>query len=195
MNLSQYSGSLALVNYCNLFGGATLTLYSGTMPASPETALSGNTALVSFTFGAPAFTGVPSTSGGFDKLSASFVSTSASPSNSGTASFARATFANAIWTASHAYSRGDIVSNNSNYYVCTVAGTSAGTGGPTTQTYGIADGTAGWDFIAGTASTGSTVLADFTVGTASTDIVIGNTAIQVGTSVTITSFLLQIPVV
>lgn len=195
MNLSQYAGALALVGYTNLYGGATLTVYSGTQPASPETALSGNTALVAFTFSSPAFTGVPSTAGGFDKLTASFSSNSANPTNTGTATFARATFTGNAWQSTHAYTRGTIVSNSSNYYVCTVAGTSASSGGPTTQAYGIVDGTAAWDFIGATASTGVTVLGDYTVGTSGTDIVIGNTNVQVGTSVTITSFALQIPVV
>lgn len=195
MNLSQYSGSLALVSYCNTYGGASLTLYSGTMPASPETSLSGNTALVAFTFATPAFTGVPTTSGGFDKLVASFTSTTANPTNTGTATFARAVFVSSVWSATHAYTRGTLVSNGSNYYVCTTSGTSAGSGGPTTQAYGIVDGTASWDYISATASVGSTVLADYTVGTSATDIVIGNIAVQVGTSVTITSFTIQIPIV
>jgi hypothetical protein len=196
MNLSQYSGSLALVAYTNLYDGATFTIYSGTQPASPETALSGNTALVTFTFSTPGFSGVPTTSGGFDKLVASFTSNTANPGNSGTASFGRAVFVTNTWTGSHAYARGAIVSNSSNYYVCTVGGTSAGSGGPTSQAYGIVDGTVGWDFISTTASVGSTVLADYTVGTTSGfDAQIGNTTVQIGTSVTITSFQLQIPVV
>lgn len=196
MNLSQYNGALALVAFANLFGGATLTIYSGTQPVSPETALSGNTALASYTFATPGFSGVPSTSGGYDKLLASFVSNSANPTASGTATFARATFASNVWASSHAYTRGAIVSANSNYYVCTVSGTSAGSGGPSTQTYGIVDNTAGWDYIGTTASTGVTVLADYTVGTTSGfDIQIGNTNVQVGTSVTITSWTVQIAVV
>lgn len=195
MNLSQYSGALALVGYTNLYGGATLTLYSGTMPVSPETALSGNTALVAFTFATPGFTGVPTTSGGFDKLTASFTSNSANPTNTGTATFARATFPSNAWQSSHAYTRGAIVSNSSSYYVCTVSGTSAGSGGPGTTAYGIVDGTAAWDYIGATASAGVTVLGDYTVGTSGTDIIIGNTNVQVGTSVTITSFILQVPVV
>ena len=139
---------------------------------------------------------MPSTSGGFDKLLSAFVSNSANPSNTGTATFARAVFTSNVWTGSHTYTRGSIVSNSSNYYVCSVGGTTASSGGPTTQAYGIVDGTAAWDFIGATASSGVTVLADYTVGTTSGfDVVIGNTNVQIGTSVTITSFTLQIPVV
>lgn len=195
MNLSQYSGALALVGYTNLYGGATITIYSGTQPTSAETALSGNTALVSFTFATPGFTGVPTTAGGFDKLLASFVSNIANPSNSGQASFGRAVFTSNLWTNSHAYARGAIVSNSSNYYVCTVSGTSAGSGGPSGQAYGIVDGTCGWDFISVTAAAGATVLGDYTVGTSvGFDLLLGNTNIQVGTSVTCTQLAIMVPI-
>ena len=53
------------------------------------------------------------------------------------------------WTASTAYSVGDMVQNdsNGNCYECVTAGTSAGSGGPTGTGSGIADGTAVWDYI------------------------------------------------
>lgn len=38
-----------------LMNGGTINLYSGTQPVNANTALSGNTLLVSFTFGSPAF--------------------------------------------------------------------------------------------------------------------------------------------
>jgi len=37
------------LNTASYFGGATLTIYTGTQPANPQTALSGNTALAAFT--------------------------------------------------------------------------------------------------------------------------------------------------
>jgi hypothetical protein len=87
------------------------------------------------------------------------------------------------------------VSNRSNYYVCTVPGTSAGSGGPSGQAYGIIDGTCGWDFVAVTSSTGATVLADFSVGTSvGFDFLIGATNVQVGTSVTCTQLAIMVPI-
>src|SRR6185295_12646844 len=53
----------------------------------------------------------------------------------------------AAWIASTAYVIGDWVTNSGNVYRCTVAGTSAGSGGPT-QTSGTAtDGTVTWIFV------------------------------------------------
>jgi hypothetical protein len=51
------------------------------------------------------------------------------------------------WAATTAYSVGNIVTNDSNIYVCTTAGTSAGAGGPTGTTDGIADNTVVWNFV------------------------------------------------
>ena len=116
-----------------LFNGGTLTFYSGTIPATPETALSGNTALCTFTFSATAF-GAPSLSGGYESGAGSFTSSSASPSAGGVVSFARAVESN-----------------------------------------------------------GTTVIADYTVGTSATDIIIVNTTVQTGVPVTISSFANRIP--
>lgn len=51
------------------------------------------------------------------------------------------------WATTHAYVAGDRRSNGGNCYVCTVAGTSAGSGGPTTEDDAITDGTVTWRFI------------------------------------------------
>lgn len=51
------------------------------------------------------------------------------------------------WQPSHAYSLGDKVINSSNIYVCTQAGTSAASGGPTGTGVGIVDGTCKWDYF------------------------------------------------
>lgn len=47
----------------------------------------------------------------------------------------------AAWAATHAYVIGDAVTNSGNFYVCTAAGTSAGSGGPTTTSNNITDNT------------------------------------------------------
>lgn len=58
------------------------------------------------------------------------------------------------WAATTAYNIGDWVENDTpnRIYICTVAGTSAGSGGPTGVTAGIIDGTVTWDFHAAQAT-------------------------------------------
>ena len=53
------------------------------------------------------------------------------------------------WAAATAYSVGDLVSNDSplNVYVCAIAGTSAGAGGPTGEGTAIVDNTVTWRFV------------------------------------------------
>jgi uncharacterized phage protein gp47/JayE len=51
------------------------------------------------------------------------------------------------WTAATAYAVGAKVRNNSNVYQCTVAGTSAGSGGPTTTANSITDNTVTWTYL------------------------------------------------
>ena len=135
MNLATASASAALAAVTTLLNGGTLVFYSGTQPITPETALSGNTALVTFTFAATAF-GAPSFSSPNEQATATFSASSVSPTAQGTATFAR-----------------------------------------------------------GLASNGTTVVADFTVGTTGTDIIIGNTGVQTGVPVTISSFILKVPAV
>ena len=52
------------------------------------------------------------------------------------------------WHASTAYdtAQNSMVENGGNFYTCTTAGTSAGSGGPTGTGTGISDGTCVWDF-------------------------------------------------
>ncbi len=50
------------------------------------------------------------------------------------------------WIAATGYLVGDYVLNSGNTYICTTAGTSAGSGGPTTTGTGITDGGCVWDF-------------------------------------------------
>lgn len=51
------------------------------------------------------------------------------------------------WTASTAYTVGQGVTNASRVYRCTTAGTSAGSGGPTTDATDITDGSAHWRYL------------------------------------------------
>lgn len=51
------------------------------------------------------------------------------------------------WAATTAYALGDRVTNSGNVYECSLAGTSAGSGGPSGTGTGEVDGTAEWDFL------------------------------------------------
>ena len=89
MNVAQINASAMLAASGNQLNGGTLLFYSGTQPASPETALSGNTLLCTFTFANPAF-GTPTFSGGLEQDVANFVANSVAPVAAGTVTFARA---------------------------------------------------------------------------------------------------------
>jgi hypothetical protein len=71
-----------------LCNSGTLVIYQGSQPATPETAIGANNDLVTFTFSSTAF-GSDSLSGGNEQATASFTSSSVSPTRSGTAGFAR----------------------------------------------------------------------------------------------------------
>ncbi len=135
MNFAKNTASVALAAACALLNGGTLTIYSGTMPTNPETALSGNTALLVYTFSSTAL-GAPSYTSPNEMAAASFVASSVNPSATGTASFARCV-----------------------------------------------------------KSDGTTVVMDLTVGTTATDIILGSTAIVLGTPVALSSFALGVPAV
>ena len=51
------------------------------------------------------------------------------------------------WAASTAYTVGQFRKNGGRVYVCTVAGASAGSGGPTGTGTGIADNTVTWNYV------------------------------------------------
>lgn len=55
--------------------------------------------------------------------------------------------ATVLWAPAFAYEVNDQVANGPNTYICTVAGTSAGSGGPTGTTTGITDGGVTWDWV------------------------------------------------
>lgn len=190
MFLASAYTALALYGISDMFNNATLTLYSGTPPATAETALSGNTQLVQYTFASTAFS-VVSTSGGYDVQTASFVSASVNGSNTGVATFARVDVVPTSWTATHAYVRGAVVSAGSNYYKCIVTGTS-GSSGPSGTSMGQLDGSTAWDYIGPT--TGGTTIAQLTVGTANADALLANTTITSGVPATITALRIKTPV-
>jgi hypothetical protein len=66
-------------------GGGTLVAYSGTAPAGPNEALSGNTALATFTFSAASAQGTPSAG----VMNLAFAATTVTASATGTATFFR----------------------------------------------------------------------------------------------------------
>lgn len=88
MNNARNTATVGLNAMNALCNGGTLTIYSGSMPASPQAALSGNVALATFTFAATAF-GTPTFNSNFMQATAAFVSASVNPLASGTAGFAR----------------------------------------------------------------------------------------------------------
>lgn len=89
MNAAQNSASVGLAAINALYNTGFLDVFSGTQPVTPETALSGNTLLVSGLFAASAFA-APAFSSGFQRSAATFSAASYAPVASGTASFARA---------------------------------------------------------------------------------------------------------
>ena len=134
MNLATASAAAGLTAINVLLNGGTFNFYTGSMPATPETATTG-TLLVSFTFSTTAF-GAYSFTGGFEQATASFTANSVNP---------------------------------------------------------VASGTVG--YVRGFRADGTTVVADYTIGTSGTDIVIGSTTISTGVPVTLSSFLQKIPAV
>lgn len=197
MNLATVTAINALTTVTNLLAGGRLTLYNGTLPATPETTIvSPSLEIAHFTFNSPAF-GTSTLAAPNEQQSASFVSSSVTPTRSDTVAFARATMLTAAWAGSGAYVLGQIVTNSSpsGLYLCLKGGTANPTGGPTGSTYpaaAIIDGTCVWSYI-GPAT--ATTVADFTVGTGLADITIGTTVLSTAIAVTITQFILQIPAV
>ena len=195
-NIATGPISLALEGYTGLYKNALLSIYSGAIPATAETALSSNILLCSFQFTSPPFLTVVS-SGGYTYQIGQFVSNSVAPVASGIASFARATFALAAshsgaWTTATPYTLGDIVTSNNSYWVCIVAGTSGGVAPLGANAMGVSDGVCAWNYI-NPVSAGQN-LGDFSVGlTSSSDLQVGNTTISTGTNVVLTSMRFQTP--
>lgn len=190
MNFAVNSATWASSKTLPLFAGGALTFYTGAQPSTPETALSGNTALCTFTFSAVPFGSASFTTPNVS-ATASFAATSVTPGASGTVTFARATLSAVAWAANTTYSQlYKLVTNGGNYYVNTKTGVSAASGGPTGTVVGIQDNTCQWDYYA-PATGQNNVLGDFSVGTAGTDIIIGNTGVTTTVNVTLTSLVLN----
>jgi hypothetical protein len=135
MNLATNTASVALAAATALLANGKLRFYSGTIPATPETAIGAQVLLSEFTFAATPF-GAPSFSAGLSSALGAFVAASLLPTTAGTVAFARAL-----------------------------------------------------------KSDGTTVVADFTVGTSGTDIVIANVGLVTTINVTISSLQMQLPAV
>jgi hypothetical protein len=88
MNAAKSAISTGLSALNALLNGGTLVIYSGGQPATPETALSGQVALLTYVFTTPAF-GTPAFSGGYMQALAGFVTNTVTPGVSGTAGWAR----------------------------------------------------------------------------------------------------------
>jgi hypothetical protein len=155
MNASQNMVSAALSAACATLNGGTLVFLSGTQPATPETALSGNTTLCTATYSATAF-GTPSFSSPNMQATGSFTAGSYTPTNAGTSTFARAYASNGTtaesdftvgsnWIASQAVVLGQYCYSSSNTYKCTTAGTSSTTTPSGTTTF--SDGTVTWTYV------------------------------------------------
>lgn len=134
MKIAAATGSAALNAVKALPDAGTLIIYSGTQPTNPDTAISGNTALATFTFSATSF-GSNSSSGGFQQATASFSASTVTAAATGTATFARLL-----------------------------------------------------------KTDGTTVVADVTVGTSGADVNLNSTSITSGGNVTLTSFVLKMPI-
>jgi hypothetical protein len=80
-DLLEHSG----VAVADQVGGGSLVIYSGTPPAGPNEALSGNTALATFTFGAATAQGAPSAG----VMNLNFNATTVTAAATGTATFFR----------------------------------------------------------------------------------------------------------
>lgn len=155
MNASQSGVSAALAAYCALFNGGSLVFLSGAMPASPETALSGNTTLCTATYSATAY-GTPAYTSPNMVATASFTAGSYTPTTAGTATFARGYKSDGTtaegdftvgsnWIASQAAVAGQYCLSSGNTYKCTTAGTSSTTAPSGTTTF--TDGNVVWTYV------------------------------------------------
>lgn len=135
MNLAQSAAITTLGALFPLLNSGTAVIYSGTMPATPETAATG-TVLATADFAATALSGSITYVSPDVQGSLAFTSTSISPAASGTAGYMRLF-----------------------------------------------------------ASGGTTAIADLTVGTSGTDVILGTTTISTGTTINITSAVLKLPAV
>ena len=183
MNTAQNTAGVAVSAAGALSNSGTLVLLNGTMPASPEAALSGNTTLATGTYSATAFGAASYTSGNMT-ITASFTG-NVNPAANGGCTFARAYESNgttvtadytvgSAWIASNVTAVGQFCTNSGNTYQCTAAGTTAASGGPTGTGTSITDGSVTWKYV------GAGQLFD---------LLMGNCNVQVGTAITFSQTL------
>lgn len=129
MNLAQISAAAAVSAVGALSNSGSAVCLSGTQPATPETALSGNTTLCTAIYSATAF-GMPTLSDGNMQATASFSAASYTPAANGAVTFVRGyktdgTSATAdysvgsVWIASNVTAVGQYCTNSGNTYQCT----------------------------------------------------------------------------
>lgn len=188
MNLSVTAGTNALTALFTLLNGGTLNLYTGAPPATVGTALSGNTLIGTVDFAATALSGSITASGNNVVGALAFAASTFTTVAAGTITFGRALTsaaaatqdlgASSVWLASTAVVLNQMASNGGNLYICTTAGTTAASGGPTGTGSGITDGTAVWAYVQ--------------PGTAS--ITLNNVAVTNNLTVTIGSSTISLPI-
>lgn len=159
MNVAQNTASTQAAALVGAFTNtSTLNVYSGALPATPETAIGAQTLLATAT--------LPSSSAFTQSNGVMTAATITAPtiSATGTANFCRWIKADgttviadmycalssglSAWATNTAYTAGDYRTANGNTYRCKTSGTSATTGsGPALKDMGIGDGTAAWDYV------------------------------------------------
>ena len=163
MNISAAAGTSALTQLFTALNGGTLNLYTGVPPANVAATLSGNTLIGTADLAATALSGSITASGDTVVGTLAFTSNTFSTVAAGTITFARALSsasaavndfgASSAWLANTGVVLNQMASNGGNVYICTTAGTTAASGGPTGTGSGITDGTAVWAYVQpGTAS-------------------------------------------
>lgn len=177
MNVGVTVGGRLLAAAGITYKDGALSIYSGTMPASPETPLSGNTLLAQFIILGPTYDALV---GGNMVSQMVFQFNPVTILASGTATFARVTAP--AWASAKLYDFGRAIMTSDGFIAfCTQAGTSSGSGtGPLgaflSVSSSLPDGTANWSGY-GVPGPG---LIDLTVGTSATDIIIASTALVAG---------------
>lgn len=189
MNLSAAAGTSALTALFTALNGGTLNLYTGTPPANVAAALvSGNTLIGTADIASTALSGSITTSGDNVVGTLAFTSSTFTTGAAGTVTFARALNttpvgvvdlgASSSWLPSTSVVVNQMASNGGNLYICTTAGTTAASGGPTGTGTSITDGTAVWSYVQ--------------PGTAS--VTMSNVAVTASLSVTINSATISLPI-
>lgn len=188
MNLSVTAGTNALTALFALLNGGTLNLYTGVPPANVAATLSGNTLIGTADLAATALSGSITASGDTVVGTLAFTSNTFSTVAAGTITFARALSsasaavndfgASSAWLANTVVVLNQMASNGGNLYICTTAGTTAASGGPTGTGSGITDGTAVWAYVQ--------------PGTAS--VTLNNVAVTQNLTVTIGSATISLPI-